>query len=178
VTRKLRRLVSENRWPLYLGGLLGMAIAAYAVLIYVATRPDAPRPIPRYYEASQRWDVDEAVAEASRQLGWSVTYEIPTGVPHVAGMPRPVDVRVADREGRGVAGLSGRLLAVRPADQRSSQSAPLVELPQEPGRYRALAVVDPPGTWELRLDTQQGAVRFVHSARVHVAPGPGAGEVR
>ena len=155
--RKLLRFVSENRWPLYLSGLLAMAIAAYAVLIYVATRPSAPRPIPRYYETAQRWDADEAAAEASRQLGWSVPYEIPKGVPHVAGMPRPVDVRVVDREGKGVAGLAGRLLVVRPSDQRRSQSAPLVGLPQEPGRYRALVVVDQPGAWELRDRREAGA---------------------
>jgi nitrogen fixation protein FixH len=176
--RRLLRFVSENHWPLYLSGLLGMAIAAYAVLIYVATRPNAPRPIPRYYEASERWDADEAAAEASRQLGWSVTYEIPKGVPHVAGTPRPVDVRVVDREGRGVAGLAGRLLVARPSDQRLSQSAPLVGLPQEPGRYRALVVVDLPGAWEFGVDAKQGELRFVHAARVDVPPDPGAGEVR
>jgi nitrogen fixation protein FixH len=176
--RRLWRLAVENRWPLYLSGLLGMAIAAYAVLIYVATRPNAPRPIPRSYEAAERWDADEAVAEASRQLGWSVTYEIPQGVPHVAGTPRPVDVRVADREGKGVAGLAGRLLVVRPSDQRLSQSAPLVGLPQDPGRYRALVVVDQPGAWEFRIDARQGELRFVHAARVDVAPDPAAGEVR
>ena len=176
--RRLLRFAVANRWPLYLSGLLAMAIAAYAVLIYVATRPSAPRPIPRSYEAALRWDVDEAVAEASRALGWSVRYEIPAGVPHVAGTPRPIDVRVADREGKGIAGLVGRLLVVRPSDQRLSQSAPLVGLPQEPGRYRALVVVDQPGAWEFRVDATQGEMRFVHAARVDVAPGPGAGEIR
>lgn len=174
----LRRFVSENRWPLYLSALLGMAIAAYTVLIYVATRPNAPRPIPRYYEAAQRWDADEAAEDASRQLGWNVAYDLPKDVPHVAGMPRPVDVTVLDREGRGVAGLSGRLFVVRPSDQRLSQAVPLVGLPQQAGRYRALVVVDQPGTWEFRVDARQGAVRFVHAARVSVAPDPGAGEVR
>ena len=176
--RRLLLLVARNRWPLYLSGLLAMAIAAYAVLIYVATRPSAPRPIPRYYETAERWDADEAAAEASRQLGWSVHYEIPKGVPHVAGTPRPVDVRVVDREGKGVAGLAGRLLVVRPSDQRRSQSAPLVGLPQEPGRYRALVVLDQPGAWELRIDAKQEGLRFVHAARVEVAPDPAAGEVR
>lgn len=175
--RRLLRFAAENRWPLYLSGLLGMAISAYAVLIYVATRPNAPRPIPRYYEASERWDADEAVAEASRQLGWRVTYEIPKGVPHVAGMPRPVDVRVVGRDGKGVAGLAGRLIVVRPSDQRMSQSAALVGLPQEPGRYRALVVVDQPGAWEFRIDAMQDALRFVHAARVEIAPDPGAGEI-
>ena len=176
----LRLFVFENRWPLYLSGLLAMAIAAYAVLIYVATRPNAPRPIPRYYEASQQWDADEAAEEASRQLGWRVTYDIPKDVPHVAGTPRPVDVRVVDREGRGVAGLTGRLFVMRPSDQRRSQSAPLVGLPHQAGTYRALAVVDQPGAWEFRVDAKQDDLRFVHAARVTVAPDPtpGAGEAR
>jgi nitrogen fixation protein FixH len=87
-------------------------------------------------------------------------------------------VRVVDREGKGVAGLAGRLLVVRPSDQRLSQSAPLVGLPQEPGRYRALVVVDQPGAWEFRIDARQGELRFVHAARVDVAPDPGAGEIR
>jgi nitrogen fixation protein FixH len=176
----LLRFVLENRWPLYLSGLLGMAIAAYAVLIYVATRPSAPRPIPSYYEASQSWDADEAVKEASRQLGWVVSYDLPKGVPHVAGMPRPVDVRVVDGEGKGVANLEGRLLVMRPSDQRRSQSVPLVGLPHQPGRYRALAVIDQPGAWELRLDATRDTLRFVHAARVTVEPdpAPGTGGVR
>jgi nitrogen fixation protein FixH len=176
----LLRFVVENRWPLYLSGLLGMAIVAYAVLIYVATRPSAPRPIPSYYEASQSWDADEAVKEASRQLGWVVSYDLPRGVPHVAGTPRPVDVRVVDAEGRGVAGLTGRLFVMRPSDQRRSQSVSLVGLPHEPGSYRALAVVDQPGAWEFRLDVTQDALRFVHAARVAVEPdeAPVAGEAR
>ncbi len=167
---KLGRFLSEYRWPLYLSGLLGMAIAAYGVLIYVATRPNAPRPIPNYYETSEKWDADEAVEAASRQLGWTVQYSLPAGVPHIAGMPRPVDVHVADRDGNGVAELTGRLFAMRPSDQRMNQSGQLVGLPHEAGSYRALLTVDQPGTWEFRLDAKKGSVRFVHAARMPVAP--------
>jgi nitrogen fixation protein FixH len=163
------RFLSENRWPLYLSGLLGMAICAYGVLIYVATRPNAPRPLPRYYETSQRWDADAAVEAASRQLGWTVTYDLPAGVPHVAGTPRPIDVRVVDRNGQGIAGLAGRLLAVRPSDSRMNDAGELFAIPQQPGAYRALVHVDEPGLWELRVDAKQGAVRFVHAARVTIA---------
>ena len=174
----LRRLVSEYRWPLFISGLLGMSILAYAVLIFVATRPNAPRPIPRYYETAERWDADEAAEAASRRLGWAVTYELPKGVPHVAGMPRPVDVTILDRDGHGVAGLEGRLLVARPSDQRQSQSAPLVGLPQQPGAYRALVVVDEPGAWDFRVEAKRGGERFVHAARVSVAPDAAAGEAR
>lgn len=173
---KLLRLVSEYRWPIYVGGLLAMSIVACGVLVFVATRPDAPRPIRGYYESAKAWDAGEAVEEASRQLGWAVRYELPEGVPHLAGMPRPVDVRVADREGNPVAGLAGRLFAIRPSDTRLNQTGTLVGLPQEPGRYRALVLLDQPGTWELRIDAMRDALRFVHAARLDVPPDAAATE--
>lgn len=176
--RALLTALAENRWPLYLGGLLGMAVTAYAVLIYVATRPDAPRPIAHYYEASERWDHDEALREASRRLGWNVVYDLPDGVPHVAGMPRPIDVRVVDGQGLGVRGLAGRVFAQRPADQRLNQAAAFVELPHRAGSYRALLILDQPGTWEFRLEATQGELRFVHAARLTVNRDPGPGELR
>ena len=169
---KFFRLVSEYRWPIYLGSLLAMSVVASGVIVWVATRPDTPRPIKGYYEAAQAWDADEAVEEASRALGWSVRYELPADVPHFAGMPRPVDVRVADRDGTPVAGLAGRLFAIRPSDTRLNQSGDLVALPQEAGRYRTLVRMDAPGEWELRVDVRQAALRFVHAARLTVPAEP------
>lgn len=176
---KILRLISEYRWPIYVGGLLAMSVVACAILVWVATRPDVPRPIKGYYEAARAWDADEAVEAASRQLGWTVRYELPAGVPHFPGMPRPVDVRVADREGKPVSGLAGRLFAIRPSDGRLNQDGALVELPQEAGSYRTLVLLDQPGTWELRVDTRKEALRFVHAARLEVAPdAPAEGAAR
>ncbi|MBK9089908.1 MAG: FixH family protein [Holophagales bacterium] len=173
---KILRVISEYRWPIYLGGLLSMSVLACGVLVWVATRPDSPRPIRGYYEAARSWDADEAVGEASRQLGWSVRYELPEGVPHFPGMPRPVDVRVADRDGNPVSGLTGRLFAIRPSDTRLNQTGDLIGLPQESGRYRTLVRLDEAGTWELRLDARREALRFVHAARLDVAAEPAAAE--
>jgi nitrogen fixation protein FixH len=173
---KFFRLVSEYRWPIYLGSLLAMSVVASGVIVWVATRPDTPRPMKGYYEAAQAWDADAAVEEASRQLGWSVRYELPADVPHVAGMPRPVDVHVADRDGHPVTGLNGRLFAIRPSDARLNQSGQLVALPQAPGSYRTLVRIDAPGAWELRIDARQGTLRFVHAARLTVAEEPDAQE--
>ena len=166
---KLVRLVSEYRWPIYIGGLLTMSVVACGVLVWVATRPDSQRPIKGYYEAAERWDADEAVEAASRQLGWTVRYDVPGGVPHLAGMPRPVDVRVEDRDGNGVASLAGRIFVLRPSDPRLNQSGELVGLPQEAGRYRALLRLDRPGEWEFRIDTRRENLRFVHAARLTLA---------
>lgn len=166
------KVLSDNRWQIYVGGLLAMSVISSGVLVYVATRPDSPRPITGYYEAARTWDAGEAVEAASRQLGWSVRYELPTDVPHYAGMPRPVDIRVGDRDGNPVSGLSGHLFALRPSDSRLNQSGAIVELPQRPGSYRTLVVLDDPGAWELRIDTRQGSLRFVHGARIDVAADP------
>jgi hypothetical protein len=165
---KFLKLLSEYRWPIYIGGLLTMSVVASGVIVWVATRPDAPRPIKGYYEAARAWDADEAVEQASRQLGWTVSYALPSDVPHFAGMPRPVDVRVADRDGKPVSGLAGHLLAVRPSDARLNQSGELTALPQAPGTYRTLVRLDLPGEWELRIDTRQDSLRFVHVARMTV----------
>lgn len=165
---KFLRLVSEYRWPIFIGGLLTMSIVACGALVFVATRPDSPRPIRGYYEAARAWDADEAVEAASRQLGWTVRYELPPGVPHFAGMPRPVDVTVADRDGRPVSGLAGHLFAIRPSDTRLNQSGALTEIPQQAGSYRTLVTLDVPGTWEVRIDATQQSLRFVHVARMDV----------
>lgn len=167
--REFFRLLSDYRWPIYIGGHLTMSVVACGVLVWVATTADAPRPIPAYYESALAWDADEAVEDASHRLGWTVRYELPGDIPHYGGMPRPVDVTVSDRDGRPVSGLAGRLFAVRPADTRLNQTGSLVEMPTR-GSYRTLIRLDAPGAWELRIDTTQQALRFVDVARINVGP--------
>jgi len=169
---KVLRIVSAYRWQIYLGAILAMPVVASAVLVWVATRPDAPRPMKDYYETARAWDADAAVEDASRQLGWSVQYDLPPDVPHLPGMPRPIDVRVADREGRPVSGLAGRFFAIRPSDTRLNQAGELVALPHAAGRYRTLVHVDAPGAWDFRIDVRQDALRFVQAARVDVPADP------
>lgn len=174
---KAFRLISEYRWPIYIAGHLVMSVVACGALVWVATRADTPRPIPEYYQSAQAWDADEAVEDASRRLGWTVRYELPADIPHYPGMPRPVDVMVADRDGRPVTGLAGRLLAIRPSDGRLNQRGELVALPAHAGSYRTLVRLDEPGAWDLRIDTTQQSMRFVHGARVSVPAEPNpAGE--
>lgn len=171
---RVMRLVSDYRWPIYIAGHLTMSVVACGVLVWVATRPDTPMPIPDYYQSARTWDADEAAIEASRALEWTVRYTLPQDVPYVAGALRPIDVEVADRNGRPVHGLSGTLLAIRPSDARLNRTAPLVEMPGRPGAYRTLMQFDMAGAWELRIDSQQGALRFVHASRVTLNGAGGA----
>lgn len=172
---KLLRLLSDYRWPIYIAGHLTMSVVACGVLVWVATRPDTPRPIQDYYRSAQTWDADEATEEASRRLGWTVRYQLTAGVPHLRGMPRPVDIRVVDRTGQPVSGLTGRLLVVRPSDGRLNQAVDLVELPSSAGNYRTLVRLDEPGAWDVRIDARQQTLRFVHASRWSVPNDSGDG---
>jgi hypothetical protein len=163
---KIVRLISDYRWPIYIAGHLTMSVVACGVLVWVATRPDTPRPIPDYYQSARNWDADEGAIEASRELGWQVRFSLPGEVPYVPGAPRPVDVVVIDRSGRPVSGLAGRLLAIRPSDARLNQDGALVEMPARAGNYRTLMRLDTPGAWEFRLDARLQALHFVQASRL------------
>ena len=82
-------------------------------------------------------------------------------------MPRPVDVRVVDREGKPVSGLTGRLFAIRPSDTRLNRDGELTEMPQQAGSYRTLVLLDEPGAWDFRIDTDAAgaAVRARRASR-------------
>ena len=127
---KFFRLVSDYRWPIYIGGHLTMSVVACGVLVWVATRPDTPRPIQGYYESARAWDADEAVDDASRQLGWTVRYELPADMPHYRGHAAAGGRHASSiATGSPVSGLAGRLFAIRPSDARLNQRGDLVALP-------------------------------------------------
>ena len=71
-------------------------------------------------------------------------------------MPRRVDVRVSDARGAPVAGLSGTLTAIRPADVRLRDQAALVSVPGQAGLYRLLLRLPVGGLWVFELDANQG----------------------
>jgi len=148
-----------------------MSVIAQGVLVFVATRPDAPRPIEDYHAKSLDWDADAAVLAASERLGWSVQMEIPAGEEYALAAQRPVDITVRDRDGQPVTNLVGRLVAIRPAETRLNGESPLVELPHAPGNYRTLARLPAAGVWQFSLDAHRSEQRFVHTQRVEVAGG-------
>ncbi len=166
--QRLLATLSAHRWPALVFGLLALSVTANGVLVYVATRPDAPLPIEDFYRRSQRWDAEQAEQAASRQLGWTVRFSVPGGPPYTLLERRPVDVVVRDRQGRPVTGLHGRLLALRPADTSLNGASPLTELPHAPGSYRSLARLPVPGLWQLSLDAHRDQTPFTYSARVRV----------
>ena len=120
---KLLRLVSEYRWPIYLGGLLTMSIVACGILVWVATRPDSPRPIQRLLRGGA------GVGRRRGRRGGEPPARLdgPLRAPgrrpalpgHAAPGRRP---RRRTATGTPVAGLAGRLFAIRPSDARLNQT--------------------------------------------------------
>ncbi len=168
---KVTQFLSRYRWPAYLVGLLVMSITAQGILVYVATRRDAPQPMSQYYQQSLHWDADEAVKAASAALKWQVQLEVPQDSAFDLAERRPVDLTVHDRDGAPVTGLVGRLFAIRPAETRMNSASDLVALPHAPGHYRTLARLPVAGLWELHLDVHLGNTPFVYTARVNVLKG-------
>jgi nitrogen fixation protein FixH len=162
------KTISKNRWQFYVLGIMVMTLSAQAVIVYVATRPSAGRPFSNYYQRSLNWDADGAIAAASQALGWTVAVDVPRGAELAYSELRPVDLVVKDRDGKPVTGLDGRVLTSRAADVKAGGAATLVALPQEPGRYRALARLASPGLWDLGLDAHLGMQRFIYRTRIDV----------
>lgn len=162
------RWLLDHRWPLGLAMGLLVSVGANVTLLYYATRPDASRPEPGYYQRSLHWDQEFAVVESSRELGWSVAFTVLEGPEYAPGMPRPVDFTVTDAEQQPVLGLEGTIQARDLTEARADNHAQVVELPQRPGAYRALLRFPRDGAWDLGLDLQQESTRFVASKRLSI----------
>ncbi len=160
--------ISDHRWPMFLAGLLIMSITAQGIMVYFATRPDAPRPERGYYERSFDWDQQRAKADASRKLGWELSIDIPAGPQYLPGMKRPVDLDVLDPQQQPIRNLKGMLSAVRPANLRMNTEGTLTELPQSPGRYRVLLDLPQGGLWEFRVALKKDSTEYVEALRIDV----------
>jgi nitrogen fixation protein FixH len=164
----IRTWLWDRRWPIGLQLIMAMVISANVVLLYLATHADASRPLPDWYERAANWDETQALQESSRDLGWSVSWEVPQGPEYGQGMPRPVDLQVRDRHGQPLSGLTGVVEAVRPTGSTTGDRSEISELPQEPGSYRCLLRFSADGLWQLDLTLQQGALTWLGSHRLEL----------
>ena len=170
---KLLRLISEYRWPIYLGGLLAMSVIACGVLVWVATRPDAPRPIKGYYEAAQAWDADEAVEDGeppARVVGpLRAALRRAPRPGHAAAGGRPC------RRPRREARRRGSRAACSPSARRtpaSTSRANSSRCRRRPGATGRSCASTRPGPGSCASTSRQEALRFVHAARLTVPAEP------
>ena len=166
--QKIKKFVSDYRWPMILSSLIILSITAQGMIVLFATSSEAPMPEKDFYEKSLKWDEVSALTESSKKLGWSVEYSLPEGNQFLPGMARPLDICVKDDAGKPVSGLVGKMFAVRPSETRLNTSGILTELSHKPGNYRTLITFGAYGLWEMALDANYGKQRFVNRTRIDV----------
>ena len=143
------------QWPWIVGGLLTVNAFAVLLLVLIATR-DPSHVVERdYYAKGLAWDADRAAERAGERLGWQLALAI---VPLPQWGQRRVEIRLADREGRALAGARVQLEARHLA--RAAQGLRTALTPLEAGRYVATLPLRRPGLWELRLLVEQGGQRW------------------
>ena len=159
----------DRRWPLGVVALLGFAVIANLTLAMIATGPGAQKPIEGYYGKALNWDKTQKLERTFADAGLKVAVELPQGPQYVRGMLRPVDLAIRDDKGKAVAGLKGRIEALRSSDANLNNGGDLVEVPGDPGKYRVLLQFAADGLWRLEADLKKGETEYAFSLKVDVS---------
>jgi len=148
--------LSRYRWPIGIIGIICCFFVADGILIYTAVRDyDRIAPESDYYDRAVNYDQSRQSDLRAQEAGLKA--EISVASAPIADMPRRVDIRVLDRAGQPVSGLSGKLKAVRPSDARLTNEGSLIAVPGHEGLYRLLLAVPISGLWEFELTARKGS---------------------
>jgi nitrogen fixation protein FixH len=143
-------------WPLAVSAVLAVTVGANAVVFYLARDPGAAVVEPDYYRRAVRWDSTLAARRASAALGWTVSAAL--GPLSTGSRGTELAVRLADRDGRPLAGALVRAVLLHNRDAEHPLTAALV--PRGAGLYVARLPLERTGRWEVRLEVVRGAERF------------------
>lgn len=146
-------------WPLAIVAVLGITVAANAVLLYEAGGRHEAAIEPDYYRKAIAWDSTLAQRDRDAALGWRLDADL--GARRPGGTP--LTVRLTDARGVRLAGARITVEAVPNAEGAHRLDAVLRETPH--GDYAAPLPLDHRGLWELRFDVAQGGQRFTATLR-------------
>lgn len=152
-------------WPIAIVGVLGLTVAANALIFWAARDRKAAAVEPDYYRKAVRWDSTMAEERRSAALGWSAEAVL-------GGVSRggtPLTVRLAGPGGVPLDGATVEVTAIHNLDAALHVTARLE--PLGGGAYRARLPLRHAGLWELRLVAVRGRDRFRVSLRRDAAPG-------
>jgi nitrogen fixation protein FixH len=152
-------------WPVAIVVVLGLTVAANALIFWAASDRNAAAVEPDYYRKAVRWDSTMAEERRSAALGWSAAAEL--GGVGPAGTP--LTVRLAGPDGTPLDGATVEVTAIHNLDAGRHLTARLA--PLGGGAYRARLPLRHAGLWELRLEAVRGRDRFRVSLRRDAAPG-------
>lgn len=146
---------------LFVGGFL-VVIGVNATLIYFAQDTFSGLETASPYERGLAYNRTLAAEAAQARLGWQSQTQI-SG--ESDGM-RSMQVRLTDRDGRPLDGLTLVAYLVRPANEGLDTT--VIPRPLGDGRYGAPFVLPATGQWELRLVAHDDDIAWQHSERLLV----------
>ena len=156
MSERKESFLSRYRWPIGIIGIIFSFLTVQGILIFNALRDyDKIAPDADYYERGVNYEQQHRNDLRAVEAGLKA--EIAVSEAPIANMPRRVDVRVLDRAGHPVPGLSGKLKATRPSDARLTNEGQLIAVPGEDGLYRLLLAVPMSGLWEFELTARRGS---------------------
>lgn len=132
-------------------------VNAIMMTLAIKTMPGAD--VKSAYEASQTYNAEIARAQAQETRGWSA--DVTLG----KGEGRDVTIRLTDRSGAPVQGLSLKTRLAHPADRNSDIVAEAKEI--APGVYAANIAAAHGGAWDLVLEGRE-ANREVYKSRSRI----------
>jgi nitrogen fixation protein FixH len=146
---------------LFVGGFL-VVIGANAALIYFAQDTFSGLETASPYERGLDYNKTLAAEAAVEQLGWQSQVQI-SAESHGT---RSLQVRLTDRNGRPLNGLTVVAYLVRPSNE--GLDATIIPRPMGDGRYVTSFVLPAAGQWELRLVAHNDDAAWQRSERLFV----------
>jgi len=143
-------------WPFLLGGLLASGVGANVYFMSLAVGDPSFAVEPEYYAKAVAWNAHQAQAGENDRLGWTLALTVQPADP--ATRRARVVAKLADRDGRKVAGLTVRLAAFHNARAADILEAALAETSEHD--YAGEVAVARPGLWEFRIVAERGAQTF------------------
>ncbi|HUO09455.1 MAG TPA: FixH family protein [Phycisphaerae bacterium] len=144
-------------WGALIVGLLSMEIGLCAWGIYCATSGSQVVVEADYYNKALHWDDHLALMQASKELGWSTSLQIPD-VGGARGVV-PVSFQIHDSGGEAIENAVVSIGYFHHAHPLDLRSATLKET--GPGEYAADMSLNKRGIWEFRISATRGADHFV-----------------
>ncbi len=153
-------------WPAAVVGMLALNVIGTLVFMWAASDEEANTVEPDYYRKAVAWDSTAAARQRAVDLGWSLEASIG---PLAADGQADVVVRLLDRDGAPVEGVTLSLVAIHNAHARHPLTAALPAV--APGRFERRLPVRWAGRWELRLEVRRDGVVVPMSVHAEAVAG-------
>lgn len=155
-------------WPLAMGAILGITVAANFAAFYVADHDPSFVIEKDYYQKAVHYDDEMAQEAHNQQLGW----QLMSTVAPIVHTGAAVTVRLTDARGIPLTGVQLRVAALFNARAADVLDATL--LPRPDSEYVGRLPMRHAGEWELRFEAVRGTERFTAVRRVDVAAAGGS----